>query len=52
MLTDSIFCEMHCRFSIQNISENKLLSEVVESPVLKRKLDFILEFVVKKFEEY
>lgn len=35
-------------FNIQNI----LLSEVVESPVLKRKLDFILEFVVKMLKQY
>lgn len=39
-------------FNIQNMSENKLLSEVVESPVLKRKLDFILEFVVKTLKQY
>lgn len=39
-------------FNIQNMSENKLLSEVVESPIIKRKLDFILEFVVKKLKQY
>lgn len=39
-------------FHIQNMSENKFLSEIVESHVLKRKLDFILEYVVKKSKQY
>jgi len=46
----SVWCIVD--FNVQNTTENKQLSEVTESPVLKRKLDFILKLIVKKLKQY